>query len=83
MKKDSEIFGFVCVNFECSTKSLLTNELSIPFIDEFQVLFAKCMAMISILVLIKMNILLNWYRNITFTDKPNISIVHASLFFSS
>lgn len=83
MRKDSEIFGFVCVNFEFSMESLLTNELSIPSINEFQVLFAKCMAMISILVLIKMNILLNWCRNITFTDKPNISIVHASLFFSS
>ena len=72
MKKDSEIFGFVCVNFKFSTKSLLSNELPIPFINEFQGLFPKCMVMISILVLIKMSIHLNWCRNITFTDKPNI-----------
>lgn len=72
LKKDSWIFVLVCVSFEFSTQSLVTNELSNLSSIEFQV---------SILISIQANIILNFCRNITFTDQPKISILHSGLFF--
>lgn len=72
LKKDSWIFVLVCVSFEFSVQSLVTNELSNLSTIEFQV---------SILISIQENIFLNLYRNITFTNQPKISILHSGLSF--
>lgn len=72
LKKDSWIFVLVCVSFEFSTQSLITNELSNLSTIEFQV---------SILISIQANIFLNLYKNIQFTNQPKISILHSGLSF--
>lgn len=72
LKKDSWIFVIVCVSFEFSTQSLVTNELWNLSTIEFQV---------SVLISIQANIFLNFCRNITFTDQPKISILHSGLSF--
>lgn len=72
LKKDSWIFVLVCVSFEFSTQSLVTNDLSTLSAIEFQV---------SILISIQANIFLNLCRNITFTDQPKISILYSGLSF--